>query len=154
MARFVSRIVILLVVVVFTGLASSVSAQEDEPRKVTSPFQEEYEIKVGEVLNLEVLLDGLLWRSFRIDAGDPVDFQAGNNVRTTITNELENLGEETLNLEVILLLEDERGRQLGRLVLRPIKAGGGRFKEDSQKYKIDGRVLAETAKVYFFAEVK
>ena len=41
-----------------------------------------------------------------------------------------------------------------RIELKKIKVGAGRYDEDIQKVKVDGGVLAETGKVYIFAEVE
>lgn len=151
MRRFVE--VLLLFGAVLASAAIAVG-QEAELREVTSPFQEDFNFRIGQTLELEVRIDGLRWVVLRAGAGDAEEWTAGKKVKTSFTNELENLTDMPVTLNAIILLEDDRGRQLERVELKRIRIGGGRYIEDIQKIKIDGGSLSETAKIYIFAEVK
>ena len=134
-------------------MASMAVAQEDTLRDVENPLEEEFDYQVGEQLELDVRIDGLGWRWLRIDGGDPTDFVGGKDVRVEISLEADNQTNKTLALDVILLLEDGRGNQLDRVELKTFKVSGGRLKQDNQKVRIDGGVLADMGKIYIFAEV-
>lgn len=138
----------------FLVAAGFVVGQEADLREATSPFQEEFDFRIGQTLELELRIDGLRWAVLRAGAGDSEDWTTGKKVKTYFTNELENLTDMPLTMSAIILLEDERGRQLERVELKRIRVGGGRYIEDIQKIKIDGGTLSETAKIYIFAEVK
>jgi hypothetical protein len=150
--RHYSSIVILLAVVLAS--AGIVAAQGAELKVVSSPFTEELDFEVGQTLDLNLRLEGLRWGVLSAGAGDEADWREGKKVKTSFTIELENLTNTSLTFSIIILLEDDRGRQLERIKLKNIKVGAGRYIEDIQKIKVDGGVLAETAKIYIFAEVK
>lgn len=148
----------ILEVLIFVGViltsAGFAVGQDTDPREVASPFQEEFDFRIGQTLDLEVRVDGLRWVVLRAGAGDAQEWTAGKKFKTSFTSELENLTDMPLTLSTILLLEDDRGRQLERIQLKRIRVGGGRYVEDIQKIKIDGASLTETAKIYIFSEVK
>ncbi len=143
----------LLIPLAIVTLASTSLAQEGLLRDVESPLDEEFDYRVGEQLELNVRVDGLGWRWVRIDGGDPAEFEDGKDTRVEISLEADNQTNDTLALDIILLLEDASGNQLERVELKKFKVPGGRLKQDSQKVRIDGGVLAEMGKIYIFAEV-
>jgi hypothetical protein len=134
--------------------AGITAAQGTGLREVTSPFTEEFDHKIGQTLNLDLSVDGIKWTLIKTSAGNPADWEDGRDTKTTFTTELENLTDTPRILSVIILLEDERGRQLDRVELKGIKAKPGKFVKDVQKIKIDGALLTDTSKVYIFAEVQ
>jgi len=140
--------------VVILASAGFVAAQGTELEVVDSPYAEEFDYKVGQTLDLNLRLGGLRWSVLTVGAGDEADWREGKKVKTYFTNELENLTNTPLTFSIIILLEDDRGRQLERIKLKNIKVGAGRYFEDIQKVKVDGGILAGTGKVYLFAEVK
>ncbi len=145
------------VLIVFGAILASVgiaAAQGTDLRDVSSPFQEDFDFKIGQTLDLNLRINGIKWTVLRASAGDNEGWTAGKKTKTSFTNELENLTDTPLTLSVIILLEDERGRPLERIKLKKIKVGPGRYNEDIQKIKVDGGNLAQTAKVYIFAEVE
>ena len=150
--QHIARVIILLAVVLAT--AGTVAAQGADPRVVESPFTEEFDYKVGQILELNLRLNGLRWSVLSVSAGDESEWREGKKVKSSLTNELENLGDTRRTLSIIMLLEDDRGRQLQRIKFKNIKVGFGRYIEDIQKVKVDGGILADTAKIYIFAEVK
>jgi len=143
---------------VFLGAALVVagiaSAQDADLRKVTSPFTEEFDHKIGQTLNLDLRVDGIKWTLIKTSAGNRTDWEDGRDTKTTFTTELENLTDTPRILSIIILLEDERGRQLDRVELKGIKAKPGKSVKDVQKIKIDGALLSDTSKIYIFAEVQ
>ncbi len=143
----------LLVLSFLISLAPYSVAQETPPRVGDNPFEEEFDYRVGDQLELNVSIDGLVWRLFTIDGGDPADHTSDKEVRTEIGLEAENSTNSSLTLTIILLLEDPGGNQLQRVELKSFKVSGGRLKQDVQKIRINGAVLAEMGKIYFFAEV-
>ncbi len=149
--RHVANVLVFLVVIL--AFAGVVASQGAELKVVDSPFTEEFDFKVGQTLDLNLRLNGLRWSVLRAGAGDEADWREGKKVKTSFTIELENLGDTPLTFSIIALLEDGRGRQLERVELKNIKVGAGRYVEDIQKVKIDGGILAETGKIYIFAEV-
>ncbi len=151
MRQIASVLMFLAAVLASAGI---VAAQGADLRVVGSPFTEEFDYKVGQILDLNLRLEGLRWSVLRAGARDEADWTEGKKVKTSFTNELENLTDRPLTLSIIILLEDDRGRQLERVELKKIKVGAGRYDEDIQKIKVDGGVLAETAKIYIFAEVE
>ena len=151
MRRLAEIFVLFGVIMASAGFAVG---QDADLRDVSNPFQEEFEFSIGQTLDLEIRVEGLRWIVLRASAGDAQDWAAGKKIKTSFTNELENLNDMPLTLSAIILLEDDRGRQLDRVELKRIRVGGGRYVEDIQKIKIDGASLTETAKIYIFAEVK
>jgi len=150
--RYIASVMIFLAMVLATS--GMVAAQGVDLRAVESPFAEEFDYKVGQTLDLNLRLNGLRWSVLRVGAGDEADWREGKKVKTSLTNELENLGDTSRTLSIIILFEDDRGRQLERIKLKNIKVGAGRYFEDIQKVKVDGGILAGTGKIYIFAEVK
>lgn len=151
MRRVVAVLTFIGVILVSAGF---VVGQDTDLREVTSPFQEEFDFRIGQTLDLDIRIDGLRWVVLRAGAGDAQEWTAGKMFKTSFTHELENLTDMPLTLSTIILLEDERGRQLERVELKRIRIGGGRYIEDIQKIKIDGAILTDTAKIYIFSEVK
>lgn len=151
MRQSVKMLIFLVAILASVGIAA---AQSSDLREVSSPFTEEFDYQIGQTLDLNILLNGVNWGFLRIGAGDEEDWTSGKTVKTTFTNQLKNLTDSTLSLSVIILLEDEKGRQLDRIRLKKIKVGSGRSIENIQRVKIDGGNLEDTAKVYFFAEVE
>jgi len=145
---------VLIVIGAILASAGIAAAQSTELREVSSPFGEEFDFKVGQTLDLNLRINGIKWTVLRASAGDDEGWTAGKKTKTTFTSEFENLTDTALALSAIILLEDERGRQLERIELKKIKVGPGRYNEDIQKIKVDGGNLAQTAKIYIFAEVE
>jgi len=143
---------------VFLGLAlvasGIASAQNAGVREATSPFTEEFDHKIGQTLNLDLSVAGIKWTLIKTSAGNRADWADGQDTKTTFTTELENLTDTFRVFSIIILLEDERGRQLIRIELKGIKTKPGKFVKDVQKIKIDGALLTDTSKVYIFAEVQ
>ncbi|RLE18099.1 MAG: hypothetical protein DRJ61_03860 [Acidobacteria bacterium] len=144
----------LIFIGIFLASAVITAAQGPDLRKIESPLQEEFDFRIGQILGLNLHIDGIKWTVLKADAGDMTRWTAGKTTKTSFTNELENLTDTPLILSIILLLEDDRGRQLERVELKRIKVGPGRYTQAIQKIKIDGGNLADTAKVYIFAEVE
>ena len=151
MRRIAEHLIIFGAILAIAGVSA---AQGPNLREVESPLQEEFDFKIGQTLNLNLRIDGIKWTVLSASAGDDSGWTAGKTTKTSFTSELENLTDTTLTLSIILLLEDERGRQLERLEFKRIKVGPGRYNQNVQKIKVDGGTLTETAKVYIFAEVE
>ncbi len=143
----------MMFLAIFPVVAGSVAAQDADLTVVTSPFAEEFDFKIGRTLDLNLRLEGLKWTTLSADAGDESGWRDGKNVKVVFTNYLENLTDTPLSWSIIVLLEDGRGRQLERIEFKTVKVGGGKFDRDTQKIKVDGGLLKETAKIYLFAEV-
>lgn len=143
----------LSLVILSVAFALPVHAQGSDITRGENPFQEEYDYEVEQRLDLNIQIDALIVRSLRINAGDPQEFVAGENVKTFIYLEIENPSESSASISTILLLEDAQGSQLERVELKTVKVSSGDAKESEMKVKLDGRTLRELAKVYIFAEV-
>lgn len=142
----------LLICMVFC-LVSGVPAEEPTaPTQFKSPYQAEVDYTPGQLLELNLMIDGIHWTRFQLDAGDSADFQAGHTSRVEAINSLENTGDHTQRFSLVVLLEDANGSMLERLTLKPVKLSKGKYNTDRQRFKIADDVLMELAKIYFFAE--
>jgi hypothetical protein len=120
---------------------------------VENPYQAEYEFTVGSDLTPNVSIDDVRWRLLRLDVDDGDAPIAGEEIKAEVTIEVENLGERSARVNLILLLEDDRGGQLERVELKTFKASSGRFESEVQRIKIDGGTAQRLGKVYVFAEI-
>jgi hypothetical protein len=132
--------------------AATAGAQDRDYRQVESPFQAELEYRINDELRPRVEVDGVRWIRLAVRTRD------GNNISTDKQNpvfvETTVLTEgDPAEVHIILLFEDEEGRPLERLSCDPEKSGRSEVKEIRQKFKIDGRVLEATRKVYVYFEV-
>ena len=98
-------------------------------------------------------IDGIRWDHARVDTQNSTDPVAGRENNVFATLRFENRNKRTVNLTVVLMLEDSNGSELERLVFLPIRLGGNRTKEFRQKFKIPGDDLLSTRKVYLFCNV-
>jgi len=124
------------------------------PKEVDSPYQAEMNYHPGDLLELNLIIDGIRWSTFKLDAGDLSDLKSGNTTKIEVTNTLENVGSHTRSLSLVILLEDEKGSMLKRLTLGSIKLSKGKYRSDHQKFKVMDENLMELAKIYIFAETK
>ena len=124
------------------------------PTEVQSPFQGEFVYPPGQVIELNLLIDGVHWSTFKLDGGDPADLKPGKTTKVEVVNTLENTASRTRVLSIVILLEDSTGNLLERLSLGEVKLSKGRYRSDRQKFKLRNDTLIDLAKIYIFAEIK
>ena len=141
--------VALVVLVCAIGTAA---AQDRDYSPVASPFQEDFEYRVGAELRPRVEVDGVRWMRFSVQPRTDREYESDKAVPVTVEVDLNNTGDGA-DVLVIILFEDENGAALDRLELDGIKAGRDRLREVAQKHKVTASVLENTRRVYLFFEV-
>ena len=135
------------------SMTAPAGAQSDTWREVDNPYQEDLDYRVGESLSPRVEVDGIRWRSLRLEADGDEIAAAGEDVELTVTVSFENRNPSSARLLVILLLEDGNGAPLDRIELGTFKVGGQRLKERVERATVTGDVLLAVRKIYLFCEV-
>jgi hypothetical protein len=133
-------------------ITPSAAPQDADYTAVTSPFQEDYEYKIGDDLRPLVAVDGVRWIRFAVHLKNDREYEATKPVPVTVEVDVLNNG-DSADVLLIILFEDEAGTALDRLELGKIGAGRGRLKEEVQKHKVTASVLEATRRVYLFFEV-
>ena len=133
-------------------LAAPAMAQDADYAAVESPFQDEFDYRIGADLKPLVAVDGVRWIRFAVRSRSDREYEPAQPVPVSVEVDLFNNG-DSADVLLIVLFEDENGTSLDRLELGRIKAGRGRLKEEVQKHKITQSVLEATRKVYLFFEV-
>jgi hypothetical protein len=129
-------------------------AQEPTYSAKENPYQAEFGYQVNEELAPQVNINGLLWHSVRVEPKDPQSLPEDDDVPTTVHLELENSSEDAVRATVVLLLEDEFGNALDRIECKSVRLGRNDAKTFKQKFKISGRTLQLTRKLYLFCELE
>jgi hypothetical protein len=143
----------LIVLFGCVAIAATVAGQDLPYREVANPFQEGAPYRIGTGLVPSVEIDGIRWNHARVDTRNGTDPVAGHENSVFATLRFDNQTKRTVNLTVVLMLEDSTGSELERLVFLPIRLGGNRTKEFRQKFKISGDDLLSTRKIYLFCNV-
>jgi len=133
-------------------LVGPAAAQQTDYTVVGSPFQQDFEYRIGDDLRPGVEVDGVRWVRFSIRARNDREYPAAKpmpvNVEVDLLNQKDNA-----DVLLIVLFEDENGTALDRLELDTIDVNRGRLKEVVQKHKMTAAVIEATRKVYLFFEV-
>jgi len=145
--------VLTIAALAVTGTAATGLAQESDWREVENPYQEDIEYTMGASVDPRVLVDGVRWRSFTIEAPDEDPFAEGATVEVELRVEVENRRSSGARILVILLLENADGEPLGRIEARQFKVAPGRLKGRSDSVQLSRRVIDSTRRVYLFFEV-
>lgn len=138
-------------VLVFSGMAA---AQEPEFTQAESPFQDEFEYRVDTDLRPRVEVDGVRWVRFGVHAKEGQEIVADEEIPVTVEVDVVNQSPDTARVLVIVLFEDAEGAPLDRIECKQFKVSGERGKDSVQKFKLAGRVLLDTRKVYLYCEVE
>ena len=123
------------------------------PVKVGNPYQGEIACRLGDTVNPNVNVDGVVWRSLAVQQVGHKKLVSGKAIKTRIEIVLENTRDRRAKATIVLLFEDEQGNALDRVELNPIAVSGGAMKTARQKVKIQADVLTAMRKIYLFAEV-
>jgi len=134
-------------------MASPAVAQDDEWRVVDNPYQEDIEYQIGATHTPGVEVEGVRWRSFKIETIERGLFAVGESVDTEVTLAIENRRTKSAKILVIMLLEDENGNPLDRIEARQFKVAAGRLKERTENVRLSGEVLNSTRRIYVFFEI-
>ena len=138
--------------VVWMCAVEPAAAQNRDYTPVTSPFQEDFEYRVGAELHPGVEVDGVRWMRFSIRPRTDREYEPDMAVPVTVEVDLLNTSDGA-DVLLIILFEDENGASLDRLELDRIKAGRDRLREVVQKHKVIASVLEDTRRLYLFFEV-
>jgi hypothetical protein len=128
-------------------------AMAQEFRTVENPFQEEFPYRVPNDLRPMVDVDMIRWSKMTIAPKKGKSIVTGKLNAVTVSLELENLNTRTANVLFIVLLENENGQKIGRFEAKKIKVRGEKTTTYSEKAKIEGQVLQDTAKIWVLFEV-
>jgi hypothetical protein len=138
--------------VMWSLITPSASAQDADYTAVSSPYQDDFDYRIGADLRPRVAVDGVRWIRFSIKPKNDREYEPSKPAPVTIEVDVLNNG-DSADLLLIILFEDEDGTALDRLELDKIKAGRGRLREEVQKHKVTASVLEATRKIYLFFEV-
>lgn len=144
-------VIAVTLMLVFSGLAA---AQESEFNPVDSPYQDEFEYSVDTDLRPRVEVDGVRWVRFGVHTKEGQEIVADEETPVTVEVDVVNQNPDNARVLVIVLFEDAQGAPLDRIECKQFKVSGERGKESVQKFKLAGRVLLNTRKVYLFCEVE
>ena len=96
---------------------------------------------------------GLRLTLLRIAPKEGKEITPGEAVQYTMTVDLQNASDSPVQALLVILLENTVGKQLERLELPKVKLKAGASESIVGKYKSDGKVLRDTAKVWVFLEI-
>lgn len=142
----------IAVVVLLLGSLGAAGAQGRDVRRVESPFQGEFDYRIGEELRPRVEVDGVLWTRFAVRTRDGRDIDLDKPNPVLVEFDIVAEGEPA-DVQLIVLFEDEHGNPLERLACDPVDTGRGRLKNVVEKHKLPGIALQATRKVYLYFEV-
>jgi hypothetical protein len=123
-----------------------------EPRQVESPYQGDHPFELGKPLELSVVVAGIRVDTIHIEPLEAVS--AGREVQCEIRISGAHTGGRRAELEVALLLEDQRRRALDRVNLAPFRVRSGREFEETQRFRINGAALQQAVAAFVLVEVK
>ena len=135
------------------AMVGTAMAQDADWRVVDNPYQEDIEYSFGSTYTPRVEVEGIRWRSFRIEAPDSDQLVDGETVETEVTLEFENRRSKSAKILVILLLEDVNGNPLDRIEVKQFKVAGGRLKERNETANLSSEVIRSARRVYVFFEI-
>ena len=134
-------------------MVGTAMAQDADWRVVDNPYQEDIEYSFGSTHTPRVEVEGIRWRSFRIEAPNEDQLVDGETVKTELTLEFENRRNKSAKILVILLLEDVDGKPLDRIEAKQFKVAGGRLKEKKETANLPSEVIRSARRVYVFFEI-
>ncbi len=149
---FHRRAIVAAALTAWISITPLAAAQDADYAAVPSPFQEDFDYRIGGDLRPRVAVDGVRWIRFSIRPRSDREYESTKPVPVTVEVDVLNNG-DSADVLLIVLFEDENGTALDRLELGTIGAGRGRLKEEVQKHKVPASVIEATRKVYLFFEV-
>lgn len=149
-----SRIGVVSVMVVVAAAAVMSDAQDSDLRSVDNPYQEGFAYTIGSDLTPNVDITGLRWTLVKIAPRNDREIEADKETPIEVTLEFENRAPDSAKAQVIILLEAADGSPLERITCDPVKVGDGRFKQDTQKHKLQGSTLLNATRAYLYCEVE
>lgn len=147
----VRTVIVLAVFAACTTVAAR--AQDVQFRSTDSPYQEEFDYRLGEALEPNVEIEGLRWTLVRIEPRDPDFDPDDDDVAVDLTVAFDNRGTDDVRAQIVVLLEDGDGRPLDRLTLEPVRVRDGRTEEDDERFEVPGADLVALEKLYLFLEL-
>ncbi len=132
--------------------ATTLDAQQVE--QATSPFQAEFEYRIGDELRPQVSVDGVLIDLIRIAPRRAEAISEEGETDVEITWSFSNAGSRTARVLLVLLLEDEQSTSLERVELPATRVASGKTKDDTTRTSIRGRALLDTRKLYVYCELE
>jgi hypothetical protein len=152
-SSLVRLIVSIAAVVITAAISAPVRAQSSDWRVVDNPYQEDIEYSLGDTHTPRVEVEGIRWRSFKIEGPDTTLLEDGEEAEIEVTLEFENRRNKSARILAILLLEDADGNPLERIEAKQFKLTGGRLKERKETARIPATNLKAVERVYVFFEV-
>lgn len=116
-----------------------------------NPFQADFAFRLGEPITLRVEVLGVRLDTFTLTAQQNV--RVGETVKCQAQLVGRSVAEKKATLTTVLLLEDARGNNLGRVPLAPFKAKPGKPFDEKQTVTAEGKALAGATRVYLFVQV-
>jgi len=149
------RFVVSTAVVITSSWAmvGTAMAQDADWRVVDNPYQEDIEYSFGSTHTPRIEVEGIRWRSLRIEVPDNDQLVDGESFETEVTLEIENRRSKSAKILVILLLEDADGNPLDRIEVKQFKVAGGRLKERKETAGLSSEVIRTARRVYVFFEI-
>ena len=138
-----------LAALVIAGLAVAQEGPGYAPGE--NPFQADYAFRLGEPITVRVEVLGVRLDTFTLTAQQ--DVREGETVKCQAQLVGSSVAQKKATLTVVLLLEDARGNNLGRVPLEPFKAKPGKAFDEKQKVTAEGKALAAATRVYLFVQV-
>ncbi len=146
----VKRLTMTLILVTAAALSG---AQEDPPRVVDNPYQEEVVYVLGDDLAPDVAVEGVWWSLMRVTPNTGESPKRGEHTPIVADLRFDNRSERSARLSVVVMLEDWEGNQLERLKFPGFKLASNRVKEFQAKFTVPGEDLLATRRVYLFCQV-
>ncbi|MGC8916534.1 MAG: hypothetical protein ACP5NF_06100 [Thermoanaerobaculum sp.] len=138
--------------VVFAGVFGAWAQEEPSYRSGENPFQDEYQLKLGEPVKLYVDIEGTRFAELTIVPRGNVE--PGKNVKCQVLMTGARVGSGKVEVLPVFLLEDGSGKSLERVTPPPFKVRGKRPFEYKETVTVGGDSLAAAAKVWVFLEIR
>ena len=129
-------------------VAVMVSAQA---RRVENPYQGDHAFELGRPLELRVVIAGIRVDAIHIEPLETV--ASGREVQCEIRITGAHTGKRRAEVEISLLLENQRRRALDRINLAPFRIRPGREFEEAQRFRVNGAALQQAVVVFVLVEV-
>ncbi len=139
-------------------LAVPLAAQEaDEvPQRsyiqADSPYMVELDFSLAAPVDVFVEIAGVRLDRLRLDPQGAVD--EGTSVRCQVTATGSHTGGARPTVSIVLLLEDQDGKGLERVIMEPFRPGRGRSFDEVQRAPVPGSALLAARKIFVLVEVK
>lgn len=140
------RVIFALVVALVAGVVCAQESPVYAPAE--NPFQGDFTFVLGQPIGLHVMVEGVGLDSLTLSALKEV--RPGEKAKCQILVAGTNTSDKEANVTTALLLEDEAGKALVRIVFDPFKAKSGKEFRNKQQGTVAGDTLASARRIYLF----